>query len=513
MKKVFKGVCLAVAAACMVSGCSGLGLTKKSNSGQKITAWIALNSNAKTQVSNLSETPLGKAWCKESGVDVEFVHAQDNDQFNLMLASNDLTDIIETNWTEFPGGPEAALKNNQIISLNDVIDQYAPNLKKFLEENPEIDKACKTDNGTYYMFPFVRNDEKLLISTGPIVRKDWIEELGLSMPETIEDWENMLKAFKTEKGAESPLTLSGSTPMMSVGLFSGAYGAPKAFFHNNGTVQYGPVTDGYKECLMTLNRWYGEGLLDRNFVGLDSKVMDTNILTGKSGATLGAVGGGIGKWMGSATEEGFTLTGAKYPALTKGGKSMFSALQNVVPGFGAAISSKCKDIESAAKFLDYCYSEEGHMLMNFGIEGESYEMVDGYPKYTELITKNSDGYTMANMLGIYTRTSGLGAFEQDVRYIEQYASLDVQQEALRNWSDTDAEAHILPAVTPSGEESQELSKIINDCNTFEEEMTIAFIMGKKSFDEWDSYIAQMKTLGIDRAIEIYQAAYDRYMKR
>ncbi len=399
MKKVFKGVCLAVAAACMVSGCSGLGLTKKSNSGQKITAWIALNPNAKTQVSNLSETPLGKAWCKDSGVDVEFVHAQDNDQFNLMLASNDLTDIIETNWTEFPGGPEAALKNNQIISLNDVIDQYAPNLKKFLEENPEIDKACKTDNGTYYMFPFVRNDEKLLISTG------------------------------------------------------------------------------------------------------------------KSGATLGAVGGGIGKWMGSATEEGFTLTGAKYPALTKGGKSMFSALQNVVPGFGAAISSKCKDIESAAKFLDYCYSEEGHMLMNFGIEGESYEMVDGYPKYTELITKNSDGYTMANMLGIYTRTSGLGAFEQDVRYIEQYASLDVQQEALRNWSDTDTEAHILPAVTPSGEESQELSKIINDCNTFEEEMTIAFIMGKKSFDEWDSYIAQMKTLGIDRAIEIYQAAYDRYMKR
>ena len=153
------------------------------------------------------------------------------------------------------------------------------------------------------------------------------------------------------------------------------------------------------------------------------------------------------------------------------------------------------------------------MLMNFGIEGESYKMVDGYPEYTELITKNSEGYTMANMLGIYTRTSITGAFEQDARYIEQYASLDVQQEALANWSDTDAASHLLPTVTPSSEESQELSKIINECNTYEEEMTIAFIMGKKSFDEWDAYVSQMKELGIERAIEIYQNAYDRYMKR
>ena len=44
-------------------------------------------------------------------------------------------------------------------------------------------------------------------------------------------------------------------------------------------------------------------------------------------------------------------------------------------------------------------------------------------------------------------------------------------------------------------------------------MTIAFIMGKKSFDEWDAYVSQMKELGIERAIEIYQNAYDRYMKR
>lgn len=514
-KRFIKSVCVISALACMLTSCSGLGLTKKkeSDSGETITYWMTLNGNAKTQVSNMIETPLGKAWCENTGINVKFVHADNDDQFNLMLASNDLMDIIETNWITFPGGPEAAIKNNQIIPLNDLIDKYAPNLKKILKENPEIDKNCKTDDGQYYMFPFIRGDESLLISSGPIVRKDWLEDLGMDMPETIDDWEVMLRAFKEKKGAEAPLTFSGYRAVMDNGLFSGAYGAPKAFFVDNGKVKYGPIEDGYKDCLIKLNSWYKDGLLDKNFVALDSKVIDTNILTGRSGATMGAVGGGIGKWMGATDDAKFSLTGAKYPSLEKGGQSMFTGLQNTVPGYGAAISTKCKNPELAVKFLDYCYSEEGSMLMNFGIEGESYKMVDGYPTYTDIVTKNTEGYTMANMLGIYTKASAQGAFVQDARYFEQYASLDVQQEAVKNWMNSDAKAHLLPPVTPSGEESKELAKLMSNYSTYEEEMAISFIMGKTSFDNWDSYIAQMKEMGIDRAIEIYQAAYDRYLAR
>ena len=95
----------------------------------------------------------------------------------------------------------------------------------------------------------------------------------------------------------------------------------------------------------------------------------------------------------------------------------------------------------------------------------------------------------------------------------QYASRPQQQEALKAWIDTDCGKHLLPLVTPTSEESSELGKLINECTTYEDESMIGFITGKTSFDKWDEYVSQMKTLGIDRAIEINQKAYDRYQSR
>ena len=60
-----------------------------------------------------------------------------------------------------------------------------------------------------------------------------------------------------------------------------------------------------------------------------------------------------------------------------------------------------KHPELVAEFLNYGYTEEGHMLYNFGIENISYVMEDGYPRYTELITNNPDGLTMQYAMSQY----------------------------------------------------------------------------------------------------------------
>ena len=117
--------------------------------------------------------------------------------------------MIEYNFlSDFPGGPEKAIGDGYILKLNDLIDQHAPNLKKFLQENPDIDKMVKTDNGSYYAFPFIRGDEYLRVFQGPIIRKDWLDELGLPVPETIDDWTAMLRAFKEKKGAAAPFSVN-----------------------------------------------------------------------------------------------------------------------------------------------------------------------------------------------------------------------------------------------------------------------------------------------------------------
>ena len=153
------------------------------------------------------------------------------------------------------------------------------------------------------------------------------------------------------------------------------------------------------------------------------------------------------------------------------------------------------------------------MFYNFGNEGLTYKMVDGYPKYTELIMKNSEGLSNTQVMSKYMRGHTNGPFVQDKRYIEQYYERPQQKEAMVNWKKNNFNKYIMPPVTPTPKESEELSKILNDLTTYTDEMTLKFIMGVEPLENFDQYVAQIKKLGIDKALKIYQAALTRYNKR
>ncbi len=510
MKRKIAMVMTVVSLLALAGGCSSG--KQQNTASNKLRYWLPLNSQLNSLASNLGETPFGQELQKATGTEIEFIHSNSSDQFALMLSSGDMPDIIEADWATYNGGPEKSIADGYIMNLNDVMKDKAPNIKVYLKEHPEIDKMVKMDEGNYYVFPFIRGDEELLVSTGPIVRKDWLDDLGMELPETMDDWHTMLTRFKNEKGASTPLSFMNYSAMFNYGAFIGAYGINNTFFVQDKTIHYGPMESGYKEFLQEMSKWYQEGLLDANFMSVDSKALDSSILNGKTGATVAGLGGGIGKYMGVAPDDKFDLCGTTYPVKNKGDRPMFSARQNQYSGFGAAISKNCKNVDLAAKVLDYNYSKEGTMLNNFGIEGESYEMVDGYPKYTELITKNPEGLAMANVMSKYVRSNWVGAFVQDKRYIEQYSSLPQQQEALKLWMDTDAEQHILPTLAFSSDQSSELADIMSTITTYQDEQMVKFIMGTRSIDEFDDYVNEMKKMGIEKAIEIYQAAYDTYDK-
>ncbi len=139
----------------------------------------------------------------------------------MMLASGEYPDIMEIDFYNHPGGPNKAISDGYIIALNDYM-QYAPNLVKYLEEHPEVDKMCKTDDGTYYAFPFIRGDKSLIVFSGLMLIKDWLDDLGLEVPTTIDEWHTVLTAFKNEKGAEAPLSFLVDS-LKSSAAFAGAF--------------------------------------------------------------------------------------------------------------------------------------------------------------------------------------------------------------------------------------------------------------------------------------------------
>ena len=149
---------------------------------------------------------------RRTGVEVTFIHpaqGQEQESFNLMFACNDLPDMIYAHGSrDYPGGPEKAISDGVIIRLNDVIADHAPNLNALFDQNSEWLKAAKTDTGTLYMFPFIRGDDYLMVFFGPQLRRDWLDQLGLEVPETLAEWEQVLTAFKSEGLVEYPLTFT-----------------------------------------------------------------------------------------------------------------------------------------------------------------------------------------------------------------------------------------------------------------------------------------------------------------
>ncbi|MEE1223654.1 MAG: extracellular solute-binding protein [Clostridia bacterium] len=481
-----------------------------------LTYWMELNGNVATLSEDFGKTPLAIKLKEETGVDVKYIHppqGQAKDQLNILLASEELPDIIEYSWTNLAGGPSKALADDFIIDHTDVFAKSAPNLMKYLNENPDVDKLIKTDDNRYYAFPFLKNDEKLLVVQGLVIRQDWLDELGLAMPETIDEWHNVLTQFKEKKGASSPLSYQDN--MLTNGDFIGAYGIKKGFFAEDGKIVYGPYDHRYKEFLTTFAQWYKEGLIDQNISNLDSKTLDANILNGKTGVTFGFAGSALGRWMQAFAEKDpkANLMPAPHVTLNKGEMSKFGQKDFKASSYGTAITSSCKNVDLAARFLDYGYSEAGYKLYNFGIEGESYNMIDNYPTYTDYIMKNPEGLSVGAAMGQYIRGNQNGPFIQAKEYIEQYYTTPQQSAALDVWAKSEAEKYNLPYLNFTTEESSEVATILNNIQTHVDEKTARYIMGLEDLSTFDAYLGELKGFDIDRLLEIYQAAYDRYLNK
>ena len=493
--------------------------------------WMNARANATQTTRTFGDTEFAKELEKRTGVKVEYIHppvGQTTDAFNIMLASGDLPDIIEYKWFDIPGGPSQAISDGYILKLNQVIKKYAPNLQKYLKQNPEIDRSVKTNEGNYYVFPFIRGgpNSNLLVTSGLVIRKDWLDELGLAMPETIDDWYVVLKAFKEKKGATIPLTAQKMSAFTSYtgsylflwSNFSGAFNTYFDFYVENGKVKHGYLDPGRKEFMITMNKWYNEGLLDPNFASTDAKMVTANIISGKSGAAHGSAGSGIGKWMQAMAEKNpeVNLVAVPCPGPKKG---VLPKYRFIATAYGressngsAAITSKCRNVEAAARLLDYGYSPEGKLFFNFGIEGISYNLVNGQPTYTNLIMKNPD-FSPSEIMSRYLRAQTDGPFVQDERYLEQYYELPQQKQAIVQWSKTSMFKHILPPVTPSKEKADELARILNDVTTYSDETMLKYIMGIEPISSYPKYIAEIKKMGIDRAVAIMQESLDNYYKR
>ena len=153
--------------------------------------------------------------------------------------------------------------------------------------------------------------------------------------------------------------------------------------------------------------------------------------------------------------------------------------------------------------------------MYYGIEGESYEMVDGYPRYTDFVKNNPDGLTFAQALSLYDYSPANGPFVSNGDYsLQTYTESQLQ--ALEIWKDNDTEKYFVPqsAISVAEENMSDYSSIKSEVDTCVNEYFSKFVTGEYSVDEkWDEYISTLEGMGIETMLQYYQEAYDEYQSR
>ena len=431
-----------------------------------------------------------------------------NEQFNLMIASGEYPDIIERFGAYYQNSIDSALDDEIAIELTDYLDDWAPDFQAVRTRDEQTERITATADGRVAGFyTFETNGAP---DTGPFVRMDFLAGLGLEIPETLDDWARALEGFSSQYGAGLGLPSGGMTKFASI---ESNFGITSGMYQVNEEVKFGQAEQGFQDYLTMMNEWFTKGYICKDFfseaLSASSYMTDQNLISsGAAGIFFGNLNT-ADAYAGQILDENAEVEPLAYP-VSGGEKNHFASVGT--PMLWGVVSTDCGNPELAIRFLNYYFTEEGQMLANYGVEGLTYEMEDSKPVFTDIIRNNPEGMNLDVALTLYTcGTGSICTLVNNDKNLSLYS--DLQNAAVASWRAQVDNANIILSVSMTPDEASEYYSLMSDIQTYYEQAVPEFIMGNRDLAAFDAYVDTMNSMGLDRCIEIYQTAYDRFMGR
>ena len=433
----------------------------------ELTVFWGWNGGAAQCMTSYEENHVWQEMERRTNVKLKFTIpplGQAQEQFTLIMADGSYPDLVWSDGIAYPGGGDKAISDGNYIRLNELIEQYAPNYTEILNSNENIRKQAYTDEGNIWGFAMVETEIQGAWN-GLIGRKDWLRDLGMDLPETFDDFEAMLTGFRDQKVCTYPLTFTGSGIYTENNVLSAGFDVGVRFYREGGAVKFGPLEQGFKEYVTLMRDWYEKGLIDPDFTSRDGTQTENFKVTGQTGVWMDGFNM-IDTYVAKAEDANFALTALPTPVKNKGDIAHLRQSNNYVRDLYMAVSKNCRQQETAVKYLDYLYSEDGYQQGPFNRVW-----------YREMFTYGEDAQAC---------------------------------ESIWNRADND---YVLPPITLTAEEGETYARIMGDIETLLSEKTVKYIIGVEPLDTYDSMVSQIKEMGIEDVIALEQAALDRYNAR
>lgn len=421
-----------------------------------------------------------------------------------LAAAVDLADIVR-----LPGADsDMSYANSGIfLDLAGYYDTLGFNIQKQFELYPTLKASLTTPDGGMYYVPTLTPADCNMRTL--MINRLYCEALGMKVEDItdIESYTEYLRAVKANdcNGNGDP---DDEIPMF---MRSGMIGLARMYFgldgegwyqNENGTIICTATDDRYKEFLEWCNVLYTEGLLYNEYTTANYDTQTALFASNQTGSIIHFISnctdysGAIDtSWQFNVDEPYMVPVALKG---TDGSEVCWG--RNVYTGGGFGITSTASDPETAFAFLDYLANDEVGVLTWYGIEGVDYEMVDGDYAFTDVYYNNADDYLTKcgyNCMAL-------------PNFFQYYDSKQCNQ--VRTAISTLSECVKNPSIGYTYYQDAE-NEIINayasDLSTYFDENQTAFIMGTRSFDEWDAYVETVKSMQVDELIAVYQAAADR----
>jgi putative aldouronate transport system substrate-binding protein len=412
------------------------------------------------------------------------------DAYNLMVASGEISDIVFIYGPSYVNnyGDEGAY-----IDFNKYLDKM-PNLKKYWEENPGVKALSSTPAGANYM---VANSE-IGFSNQRVwmYREDIFKKHNLETPQTWDELYQVAKQLKKLYPESYPFNFRSklSQVNMMASSFETSSGIHTSY-DKSGKAVLGAASDEFRKLVEQLSKFNKEGLIPPDWLSLTTKQWVENAVTNKGFISLDYIG--RIEYLNNKLGDGNYRFMA--PPAGEGGKQLLPDTGFNISGF--AINANSKNLEAAIRYVDFLYSEIGREMMSWGIEGVTYNTVNGKKqfdqKYVDFPTLRKDTGLFTNgVYGLIDIDAALSFTPEEEQYVYREAPKYLAPIRL-----------VDPAFTP--EEEDILSTLKTNIDKHISESIAKFIVGERPISEWDQYVQELKKINVDRLMDIYQKAYDR----
>lgn len=349
--------------------------------------------DVKAEIENLTGEKVNFIWIPKESY---------KEKSTMMIASGDFPDIlvVENETQDIVKGVE----QGAFWNISDYIKSYS----NLYNSDAEILKNSSFQGEIYGIYRYVDPVEKVII-----LRKDWMEKLGLQVPENTEEFEAMLRMFKENDPDGNNiddtygLEIAGAHDNefnLVLDQVAAWFGAANGWKEDNGELIPSFMTDEYKKALFYLKKLYEDGLIDSKFYLKDTEDAQKDFLDNKCGAIISNQANAIkleNKMRKNSIKVDDKLTVISKLKEDENGKVIYNTGYSgmlMFPKMGVTTEEKLKRV---LNFIDKLNSKEGYSLLNYGIEGENYTIDNGNFKSID----KSDSYKLLSYSEINTNLS------------------------------------------------------------------------------------------------------------